>query len=75
MNLVLPKEGDVTICAYDLEKFDSGIVIDVLRMHPMVLIGGIVQYNPFFVSPEEFLQELNERESPEAGSSPSAVVH
>lgn len=27
----------------------------------MAIIGGVLQENPFFVAPEEFLQELHER--------------
>jgi hypothetical protein len=27
----------------------------------MVIIGGILQENPFFVPPEEFLRELRDR--------------
>jgi hypothetical protein len=27
----------------------------------MVIIGGILQENPFYVPPEEFLRELRER--------------
>jgi hypothetical protein len=30
----------------------------------MILIGGIVHENPFFVPPDEFLRELRERRSP-----------
>ena len=71
-NLALPKAGDIVICAYDLDKFGAAIVVDALRTHPMVLIGGIVQRNPFFVPPEELLKELNERESAETGSPASA---
>ena len=33
--------------------------MDILRTHPMVIIGGILQENPFFISPEEMLRELN----------------
>jgi MEDS: MEthanogen/methylotroph, DcmR Sensory domain len=72
LNLALPKAGDIVICAYDLDKFGAGIVIDALRTHPIVLIGGIVQRNPFYVAPEELLKELNERESPEIGRPASA---
>ena len=36
--------------------------MDILRTHPMVIIGGILQQNPFFVPPDEFLRELRERE-------------
>jgi hypothetical protein len=31
----------------------------------MILIGGIVQENPFFVPPDEFLRELRERRGPQ----------
>jgi hypothetical protein len=63
VNHALPKAADIVICAYDLDKFGAATVIDALRTHPMVLIGGIVQLNPFYVQPEELLKELNERES------------
>ena len=29
----------------------------------MVIIGGILQENPFFVAPDEMLQELRQREA------------
>ena len=72
VNLALPKAGDIVICSYDLDKFGADIVIDALRTHPIVLIGGIVQRNPFYVPPEELLKELNERESPKTRGSASA---
>jgi len=31
-------------------------VIGIIRTHPMIIIGGIVQQNAFFVPPEEFPQ-------------------
>jgi len=46
---------------YDLAKFGGDIVVDVMRTHPMVIIGGILQENPFFVPPDEFLKDLRER--------------
>jgi hypothetical protein len=36
--------------------------MDILRTHPMVIIGGVLQSNPFWVPPEEFLRELRSRE-------------
>jgi hypothetical protein len=35
--------------------------MDILRTHPMVIIGGVLQENPFFVPPDEFLREIRER--------------
>ncbi len=49
------------ICTYDLTRFTGEIVVDVMRTHPMVIIGGILQENPFFVPPDEFLEQLRQR--------------
>jgi hypothetical protein len=32
-----------------------------MRTHPMLIIGGTLYENPFFVPPEAFLQELRTR--------------
>ncbi len=37
--------------------------MDVLRTHPMIIVGGILQENPFFILPDEFLQELRNRDA------------
>jgi hypothetical protein len=37
-------------------------MIDILRTHPLALIGGVLQVNPFFVPPAEFLAELRSRD-------------
>ena len=67
VNLALPKAGDVVICSYDLDAVDASMVVAAMRTHPIVLIGGIVQRNPFYVPPEELLRELSEREALETG--------
>ena len=71
----LAPPGCVTLAYHgiDLARFPADIVIDVVRTHPMVIIGGILQQNPFFVHPDEFLQELHERRATRAGSLRSAV--
>ncbi len=61
LNYLLPKYDDVVVCTYDLSKFSSGVVMDILRTHPMVIIGEMLQENPFYVPPDEFLKELHER--------------
>ena len=64
VNYILPKYDDLVVCTYDLSKFGAGVMMDVLRMHAVVIIGGILQENPFFVPPDEFLRELRERDAP-----------
>ena len=51
------------ICAYDLTKFSASVVMDVLRTHRTVIIGGVLQENPFFVPPEQFLLEIKARQA------------
>jgi hypothetical protein len=36
----------------------------------MIIIGGILQQNPFFVPPEEFLREFRERRTVRGASAP-----
>ena len=61
LNHFLPKYDDVVVCTYDLNKHSATVVMDILRTHPYVLIGGLMQQNPFYVKPDELLQELAER--------------
>jgi hypothetical protein len=63
LNYVLPKYDDPVICTYDLSKFPASLVMDIMRTHPVVIIGGILQENPFFVPPDQFLREIRERQS------------
>jgi hypothetical protein len=71
VNDVWQRHDDAVICVYDLAKFGGNTVIDIMRTHPMIIIGGILQQNPFFVPPDEFLRELRERRSGRATSSPT----
>ena len=64
LNHILPKYHDPVICTYDLSRFGADVVMDIMRTHPMVIIGGLLQENPFFVPPDEMLKELNGRETP-----------
>jgi hypothetical protein len=61
VNDVWNRHDDAVICTYRLGKFGVNTVVDIMRTHPMVIIGGILQQNPFFVPPREFLSELRRR--------------
>jgi MEDS: MEthanogen/methylotroph, DcmR Sensory domain len=61
VNAIWCRHDDAVICVYDLAKFGGSTVMDIMRTHPMVIIGGILQENPFFVPPDEFLREFRER--------------
>ena len=69
VNYVVPKYDNAVICAYDLSKFGASVVIDAMRTHPVVLIGGLLEENPFFVPPDELLLELRERRAARVSAS------
>ena len=61
LNDVTSRFEDVVVCTYDLNRFSATVVMDILRTHPQVIVGGILQENPFYAPPEQFLQELRAR--------------
>lgn len=67
LNYVLPKYPDPIICAYDLNRHSGSVVMDILRTHPMVIIGGVLQENPLYIPPDEFLKEMKQRKTSSAG--------
>jgi hypothetical protein len=57
LNAFLPRYPQVILCLYDLEQFSDGqVLINLLRTHPKVLLGGQVLENPWYVEPDEYLQ-------------------
>jgi hypothetical protein len=63
LNAVTSRHEATIVCTYDLARFSASSVIDVLRSHPVAVIGGIVHENPFFVPPDELLRELRQRQN------------
>ena len=61
LNYILPKYDDTVVCTYDLGKFSAPAVMDILRTHPMVIVGEVMQENPFYTPPDVLLPELATR--------------
>jgi hypothetical protein len=72
VNDVWRRHDDVVICTYHFRQFGGDAVIDIMRTHPMVIVGGILHENPFFVPPKEFLCEFRERRAQRIISSSAA---
>jgi hypothetical protein len=52
---MLLKEVPITaVCQYDANAFDGATIMDVLKVHPMMVIRGTVVHNPYYVPAEEF---------------------
>lgn len=61
VNAIWDRHDDAVICTYHLGKFSGDAVIDIMRTHPMVIIGGTLHENPFFMPSAEFLREYRQR--------------
>jgi DcmR-like sensory protein len=70
VSAVTPKYPHIVICAYDLSRFGARVVIDALRTHPLVIIGGLLHENPFFVPPDQFLLEVRAGQAARKSASP-----
>ena len=73
VNDVWSGHDDAVVCVYDLAKFGGDTVVDIIRTHPMIIIGGILQQNPFFLPPAQFLRELRDRRTRQTAPSSTAV--
>jgi hypothetical protein len=61
VNDVWRRYDDTVICTYHLSMFSGDAIINIMRTHPLVIIGGLLQQNPFFTEPDEFLREYRGR--------------
>jgi MEDS: MEthanogen/methylotroph, DcmR Sensory domain len=72
-NVLWNRLRDPVICVYDLNRFSGGVVMGILRAHPMILIGPVLHENPFYLPPEEYLEELRTRRHARASRGDQAV--
>jgi len=61
VNAVLARSQQVAICVYDVNKLSAKLMLDVLRAHPLTIVGGVLHENPFYTPPDEYLRELDDR--------------
>jgi hypothetical protein len=54
INRFAPRYPQMLLCMYDLERFGGNILLDLLKTHPRLLLGGMVLDNPHYLSPDEF---------------------
>ena len=55
VNLFLEDHPVTTVCQYAEHSFDGAMIMDVLKVHPMLVVHGAVVRNPFYMKPEEVL--------------------
>ena len=53
VNAFAPRYPQAYLCLYDLALFGGGILVDLLRTHPKLLMGGLVLENPHYRPPDD----------------------
>jgi hypothetical protein len=64
MNRYLPLYPQVVICLYDLNRFGSGALMDLVMTHTRMLVGGMIIENPYCLTPDEVLAKKAQRTAP-----------
>ncbi len=64
LNELLPNYEDPVVCIYDTNLLTAPYAVDILRTHPMVIIGGVLVENNFFTRPHDFIREVQARTEP-----------
>lgn len=55
VNRLLRDHPVTAVCQYDAHAFDGATIMDILSVHPMMVVRGAVVLNPFYIPPEEFI--------------------
>lgn len=54
LNRFVRRFRQAVLCLYDLQLFGGGMIVDLLKTHPKLLLGGLILENPHFLSPAEY---------------------
>jgi hypothetical protein len=57
LNYFIPGKPWISICMYNLNKFDGKTIMNVLRTHPYTFSGGVITQNPYYIHPDKWLAE------------------
>jgi len=53
----------IFLCQYELPMFLGNVVMDAMKTHPICIISGVIHRNPYYQTPEEYLEELRHRDA------------
>lgn len=54
VNIALKRSPVTAICQYNTNLFDGKTIMDILRVHPAVILQERITSNPFYSLPDEF---------------------
>ena len=57
INVLVKKYPVTAICQYDANKFDGATILECFKVHPFMIVPGQIVRNPYYLSPEEYLNQ------------------
>lgn len=60
VSLLLQEHPVTAVCQYDARAFSGSTIMDILKVHPLMMMRGTVVHNPYYIAPETFLAGLVE---------------
>ncbi|HCY84087.1 MAG TPA: hypothetical protein DHV36_03020 [Desulfobacteraceae bacterium] len=58
VSMLLREHPVTSVCQYDATLFDGATILEILKVHPKMIVNGAVVNNPFFIAPEEYLKGI-----------------
>jgi hypothetical protein len=75
VNEVLSRHRQLAVCVYDVARLSGAMMMDLLRSHPMTLVGSVIHENPYYTPPEALLAEKRDRGAEKGSGSNGAPRH
>ena len=63
MNRYLPLYPQVIVCLYDIDRFGSGVLYNLVMTHRRMLMGEMLIENPYYLTPDEVLAKAVQRDT------------
>ena len=57
VNKVLLTHPITAICQYDANQFDGATILNILKVHPLMIVYGKIIQNPYYMKPHQFLTQ------------------
>jgi len=57
LNFFFPNSKALAICQYDMNQFDPELLLNVLRTHPIAVIGTEIYKNFYYIPPKELSKD------------------
>ncbi len=55
INNVIIDHPLIVMCQYDATRFNGATILGVLKVHPYMIVKGLVVQNPYYETPDEYL--------------------